>query len=156
MLFAKRPIYKKLDELSKLLLADANDAVPLLLNLYLSSDGIDKDFIRKKLSYKAAGKLLVFGREMVLKATQTKNSDFIVKGLTAQSIENARVDYNDNVEIMRDLSDAARSIGCDPVPLLTDLMKISSAYFSAIISKLIEKEALRDAETGSATTFKIA
>jgi hypothetical protein len=121
-----------------------NEHFDNLIRLYTSSSPEERDFIRKNIDNKTATLLISYSHTVAVECVRKKSSDKLFDGFVAQSIEDSRIDYRDNIIVLFLLYNSAKRLGVDIKLLVQKVCVLSSNQFAEMLAEFINRKDLDD------------
>lgn len=119
-----------------------NENLNSLIRLYKDSSSQEREFIRKKIDNKIAALLISYSHTAAVECVRKNSSDELFDGIVAQSIEDSRIDYRDNIIVLFLLYNSAKRIGTDIKLLIQKACLLSSKQFSEMLTEFINRKDL--------------
>ncbi len=115
-----------------------------LIDSYKKASPEERDAIRGRIDAEMSAQLLTFGHESAVDCVRKKSKAVLLAGLISQSIENAQIDFRDNLTNLFLLYHSAKLIGEDPNLLIKDVIKLSSKEFGKLLYDFLGREDLNN------------
>lgn len=144
-------LYQKIIEEIKI---DTNQGLLKLIGLYKQSSLEQREFIRKSIDNKIAGQLLSYSYIAAIESVRENSKEKLYDGFIAQSIENSRWDYRDNVIILFLLYNSAKRLGENIDMVINKAAELSSSDFADFLTEFTKRNDL-DSDLVKLSGYKI-
>lgn len=121
-----------------------NEHLDSLIRLYIRSSPQEREFIRRNIDNKTAALLISYSHTVAVECVRENSSDRLFDSLVAQSIEDSRIDYRDNIIVLFLLYNSAKRIGADIKLLIQKVCVLSSEQFADMLIEFINRKDLDD------------
>ena len=118
--------------------------VKYLVTFYKNASSAERQFMRENIDRSIVNKLLSFSFSAAVEGVRKNSRDKILDGLIAQSIEDAKKDYRDNVIILFLLHYSATRLGIDFREIAEEVIKLSSDGFADLLVGFIKRDDLNN------------
>lgn len=133
--------YKKIiDEIK----SGSIEGLLLLIELYKRLSADQREVIRESIDDKIASQLLSYSFTSAIESVKENSVEKLYNGFVAQSIEDSKKDYRDNISILFLLYNSAKRLRVNFNIIIRDIAKLSSSDFSNL---LIEFAGRKDLDT---------
>jgi hypothetical protein len=119
-----------------------NQGLLKLIDLYRNLSSSERELIRKFVDNNIANRLISYSFLMAVESVRKKSKEKLLDGLIAQSIEDSRVDYRDNVIILFLLYNSAKRLGEDFNAIIGRVAELSSPLFAEFLRGFIKRDDL--------------
>ena len=120
----------------------SGEGLLILIKLYKQSSADQREIIRKSIDGKIASQLLSYSFTAAIESVRENSTEKLSNGLVAQSIEDSRRDYRDNISILFLLYNSARRLGANFNTLIEDVVRLSSADFAGLLVEFVGRKDL--------------
>jgi len=132
----------------------SGEGLLILIKLYKQSSADQREVIRKSIDSKIASQLLSYSFTAAIESVKENSIETLSNGLVAQSIEDSRRDYRDNISILFLLYNSAKRLGVSFSTLIEDVAKLSSPDFAGLLVEFIGRKDL-DTDLVKLSGYKI-
>ncbi len=144
-------VYQKIIEEIKM---GSSGGLLKLIESYKQSSSEQREFIRKSIDSRIAGQLLSYSYTAAIESVRESSAEKLYNGFVAQSIENSKRDYRDNVGILFLLYNSAKRLGENFNSIIERATELSSPDFASLLTEFAKRNDL-DADLIKLSGYKI-
>jgi len=132
----------KIKEIIKKIKTNSTNSLLELIELYKKASVEERDIIRKNIDSEISHQLITYSHDASIESVRKRSKEMLFNGLVAQSIEDAKFDYRDNVANLFLLYHSAKRIKEDPNLLVRGIVKLSSKDFGRLLYDFLGRDDL--------------
>ena len=132
-------IYQKIIEEIK---RDSSRGLLKLIDLYKQSSSEQREFIRKSIESKLASQLLSYSYTAAIESVRETSTEKLYDGFVAQSIEDSRRDYRDNIGMLFLLYNSTKRLGENFNTIIKRVAELSSTDFASLLMEFANRNDL--------------
>ena len=119
-----------------------NDGLLKIIELYKESSLDQRVFIRGSVDNEIAGQLLSYSYTAAIESVRKNSKEILFNGFIAQSIEDSRRDYRDNIGMLFLLYKSTKRIGENFYTIIERVAGLSSLDFASLLKEFANRKDL--------------
>jgi len=121
---------------------NSGEGVLKLIEFYKESSLEQRGFIRESIDNKIAGQLLSYSYTAAIESVKNNSKEELFNGFVAQSIEDSRRDYRDNIGMLFLLYNSTKRLGENFNTIIKRVAKLSSTDFASLLMEFANRNDL--------------
>ena len=123
----------KLNQIITKIKTASNGDITILIELYKNASTEEQGIIRGSIDRETSEQLISYSHLAAVECVRKQSKKILFNGIIAQAIENAKIDYRDNIGNLFLLYHSAKRIHEDPNLLIREAIQLSSKAFGKIL-----------------------